>query len=127
LIEAKALVGHGSERTARHYMGISELAKTANFADLEPLDISSLYLLAAPSTPECARDEVAERVRGGERPAYNEIRHIVQATKSTPLCLPLAPIIGESRPFVQAVFRPFANWHEGAVNIEDVSGLYPRK
>ena len=33
----------------------------------------------------------------------NEIRHIVQAAKSTPLCLPLAPIIGESRPFVQAV------------------------
>lgn len=39
--------------------------KNANFADLN-VGVSSLYLLAAPSTSEAARAEVAERTADGE-------------------------------------------------------------
>jgi hypothetical protein len=72
LTEAKARCGHGnwlqwlkrefdwSERTARHFMGVYELSETANFADLEPLNLASLYLLASPSTPESVRVFVQE-------------------------------------------------------------------
>jgi hypothetical protein len=51
-----------SERTARNFVAAYELAKdkSANFADFN-LDISSMYLLAATSTPKKAIDEVFRR------------------------------------------------------------------
>jgi hypothetical protein len=90
LTEAKARCGHGnwlpwlkrefdwSERTARHFAGVYEMSKMENFADLESLEISALYLLAAPSTPEFLRDDVAARVRAGEAPTLSDIRHAVR-------------------------------------------------
>jgi Protein of unknown function (DUF3102) len=79
LRECRALLVHGqwiswlnrefqwSERTARNFIAAYELAKdkSANFADLN-LNISSIYLLAAPSTSKKARDEVLHRAEGGE-------------------------------------------------------------
>lgn len=74
LIAIKNIVGHGnfgalldkefhwSQRTARKFMELSRLAKTENFADL-PIPISSLYELAAPSTPAEVRDEVFKKAR----------------------------------------------------------------
>jgi Protein of unknown function (DUF3102) len=90
LTEAKARCGHGnwlpwlkrefdwSERTARRFTGVYEMSKTAKLADLESLEISALYLLAAPSTPESVRDDVAARVRAGEAPTLSDIRHAVR-------------------------------------------------
>jgi hypothetical protein len=54
------------------------MSKMENFADLESLEISALYLLAAPSTPEFLRDDVAARVRAGEAPTLSDIRHAVR-------------------------------------------------
>ncbi len=64
LLKCKEIVGHGnwltwldqefgwSEATARNFMRVHELAQSTsvNFADLN-LPVSTLYLLAAPSTP----------------------------------------------------------------------------
>jgi hypothetical protein len=77
LIEAKKIAGHGywrswlkrefswKETTALNFMRVHELSKSANFVDLR-LPVSSLYLLAAPSTPHEAREDVIERAESGE-------------------------------------------------------------
>ena len=75
LAECKEHVGHGGwlpwlerefgwkERTAQNFMQVHALAsKSAKFADLN-VDVSALYLIAAPSTPEEVRTEVIERPR----------------------------------------------------------------
>jgi hypothetical protein len=90
LSECKALLVHGqwlpwlnrefqwSERTARNFIAAYELAKdkSANFADFN-LDISSIYLLAAPSTPKKAIDEVFRRAEAGESVAHHEVKRII--------------------------------------------------
>jgi len=54
------------ERTAQNFIQVFEASKSVNFTDLD-LPVSSLYLLAAPSTPETARDAVlaSAALRGG--------------------------------------------------------------
>jgi hypothetical protein len=54
-----------SEWTARRFMGVYELVKSGNLHDLE-IDVSALYLIAAPSTPEPVHREVIERAKRGE-------------------------------------------------------------
>jgi Protein of unknown function (DUF3102) len=90
LTEAKTRCGHGNwlpwldhefnwgERTARNFMRVFELSKSESFADLESLEISALYQLAAPSTPESVRDDVFARVRAGEAPTLSDIRRAVR-------------------------------------------------
>lgn len=94
LTEAKEAAGHGnwlpwlkrefgwSERTAQNFMRAFELTKSANFADLETLDldVSSLYLLAAKSTPEPARAEVAARIRAGDTLSREQVCSIVSTS-----------------------------------------------
>ena len=95
LIEVKTRLGHGlfgawlhnefewSERTAQNFMTVAEVFKSATVADLIPS--KALYLLAAPSTPESARDEVLERAGQGERITYNKAREIVQEHQPAPV------------------------------------------
>jgi Protein of unknown function (DUF3102) len=85
---SKELCGHGdwlpwlkrefgwSDDSALRYMRVAEFAKNRNLRDLE-LPVSGLYLLAAPSTPEAARDEVIERSEAGERLTPAQIRETV--------------------------------------------------
>ena len=94
LSECKASLVHGqwirwlnrefqwSERTARNFMTAYELAKdkSANFADFN-LDISSIYLLAAPSTSKKARDEVLRRAEAGESLTHGKVKRIIAADK----------------------------------------------
>lgn len=90
LTDAKAIAGHGNwlpwlekefgwgERTARNFMQVHELAsKSAKFADLT-VDASSLYLLAAPSTPDEVRDHV-EQLVGGKHVDATQLRLTVAA------------------------------------------------
>jgi hypothetical protein len=49
-----------SERATRRFMEVHERVKTANLADLN-IDVSALYLIAAPSTPEPVRQQVITR------------------------------------------------------------------
>jgi len=94
LSECKALLVHGqwiawlnrefqwSERTARNFIAAYELAedKSANFADFN-LNVSSIFLLAIPSTSKKARDEVFRRAEAGESVAHHEVKRIIAAEK----------------------------------------------
>src|SRR6202044_960881 len=78
LCECKPLVGHGewlfwlkrefdlSERTARNFMNAYEFveSKSANVADLR-IEVSSLYLIAAPSVSDEVRAEVLRKAAAG--------------------------------------------------------------
>jgi hypothetical protein len=68
LERVKAALGHGlflawlaaefgwSDDTARNLMNAWRAFKNRTVRDLEPIDVSALYLLAAPSTPEAVGD-----------------------------------------------------------------------
>ena len=86
LTKAQELAGHGnwlrwldrefswSEQTARNYMRVYEMASIHNaVVDLD-LPLRSLYLLAAPSTPEEARKEVIDRAASGEKISFEQVK-----------------------------------------------------
>lgn len=64
-----------TDRTARNYMQVAEGFKSENFADLN-IAASALYLLAAPSTAEEAREEAISRAQAGERITVNAARNL---------------------------------------------------
>jgi len=101
LTEAKDLCGHGnwlawlehefrwSDDTARNYMRCYQLSKSRTVRNLEDLDLPlrGLYLLARPSTPETARQEVIERVASGEEISHAQVKATVtKAKQSLPNC-----------------------------------------
>ena len=71
-----------SEQTALNLIRLYEMAKTKskNFVDLN-VPLSALYLLAAPSTPAEAVDEVFERAERGEVIELAEVRETVKQHK----------------------------------------------
>jgi Protein of unknown function (DUF3102) len=93
LIEAKALVGHGNwlpwlERefrwtaeTALRFMHVTEaVGKNNKLLDLN-CGVSSLYLLAAPSTPPEAVEAVIERAERGEKLSGADVKKAVSEAK----------------------------------------------
>jgi hypothetical protein len=96
LVIVKARVEHGkytafvterlgwSEAAAKRFISVYEMIKTLNLSDLESLqiDASSLYLLAAPSTPEAAREEVLERAATPEGITHAATKHVVANHKA---------------------------------------------
>jgi hypothetical protein len=93
LIESKKLAGHGNwlswlERefqwtadTALNYMRVHDLVKNRNFRDLSNIPVSGLFLLAAPSTPEGAKQEAVSRAEAGEPMTLNTVKEIVGRTR----------------------------------------------
>ncbi len=89
LIGVKNQLGHGrfgdwldaefdwTERTAQQFINVARRFKSENFSDLQ-LAPSALYLLAAPSTPEAAREEALERASTGESITYTTAKQIKQ-------------------------------------------------
>ena len=77
LSEVKERLAHGkwlewlrsefawSDFTAKAFMRVYREFKSENFSDLH-IDISALYLIAAPKTPEPVRQEVIARAQSGE-------------------------------------------------------------
>jgi hypothetical protein len=94
LIEVKQRLGHGSFRnwlksefnwsvsTATKLMQVAEQFKCVNFTHLN-ITASTLYLVAAPSTPKEARIEVLERASKGENISYTKAKAIVGQHKKT--------------------------------------------
>ena len=95
LTEVKETLGHGSfqswlrsefewsEQTARQFMQVyrwSETIENKNFV-FSQLATSALYLLAAPSTPTEAREEVLDLVDGSEKISYTRVKSIVNRYK----------------------------------------------
>ncbi|WP_052055511.1 DUF3102 domain-containing protein [Myxosarcina sp. GI1] len=95
LTEVKEQLRHGSfqrwlrtefewsEQTARQFMQVYRWAETLenkNFV-FSQLATSALYLLAAPSTPSAAREEVMSLVDAGEKVTYTDAKTIVNHYK----------------------------------------------
>jgi len=92
LTECKRICGHGNwlpwldrefgwtDDTALNFSRVYELSKSRNFRDLS-LPLSGLYLLAAPSTPQEARDEIIERAQAGETIPVAEAKRIIEHAK----------------------------------------------
>ncbi|MGC2077320.1 MAG: DUF3102 domain-containing protein [Xanthobacteraceae bacterium] len=100
LAEAEEHVGHGnrgaylawiktefgwSDQTARRFIHIYEFSRDSKFNNLlnSDLPLSGLYQLAAPKTPDEARQEIAERVEAGKRPSYAEVKKTIAEAKRT--------------------------------------------
>jgi hypothetical protein len=94
LAEVKERLGHGrflewigrefgwTDRSARNFMMVYGRFKTENFSDLA-IDVSALYLIAAPSTPEPARTEVIRRAGNGEAVSHQGARALVERFRET--------------------------------------------
>jgi hypothetical protein len=79
LTKAKEHLGHGhwlgwlerefklSEQSARNFMNVYETFKSKTTVLDLPIDASALYLLAAPSVSQDARDEAIEKAKSGEK------------------------------------------------------------
>ena len=94
LVEVKERVGHGnyeafvrdrlgfSLSTARNFVHTHELFKSANFADLASLqiDVSAVFLLARPSTPNEVRTEALEKA-STESISYAEVENLINRTR----------------------------------------------
>jgi Protein of unknown function (DUF3102) len=86
LVRVKEALGHGhylqwiqaefgwSERSARRFVEVYDAFKSANLADIAEIDVSALYLLAAPSTPEPVRAAAKERAAAGERVTHTSVK-----------------------------------------------------
>ncbi|WP_013334623.1 DUF3102 domain-containing protein [Gloeothece verrucosa] len=89
LIEVKEQLGHGyfrawlktefewSIRTATRFMQVTTQFKAANLDNLN-IAVSALYLLAVPSTPEKARQEVLELAQRGQTITYSKAKAIIK-------------------------------------------------
>jgi hypothetical protein len=93
LTDAKRIAGHGgwlpwlqrefgwSDSAALKFMQVHEMVtKSVKFTDLD-LPVSGLYLLAAPSTPEEAREAVIERAANGEALSLKEVQRMIDQAK----------------------------------------------
>ena len=87
LAKVKAALRHGhyrswlkaefgwSERQAQRALSVYErFGESDNLADLGELDLSALYLLAAPSTPEAVREAALEKAAAGVRVTHASVR-----------------------------------------------------
>ncbi len=94
LLEVQAKLGNGqfdawlqaefdwSRRTAYNFIGVyKQFRGRANFAQMD-VATSALYLLAAPSTPASAVDEVLDRAEAGERISHTTAKAIVADHKA---------------------------------------------
>jgi hypothetical protein len=76
-------------------MQVAEFSKSRNLRNLE-IPVSGLYLLAAPSTPEAARDEVVERAEAGERMTAAQIKEAVDKAVNAEIELQLKALRAEA-------------------------------
>src|SRR4051812_33699293 len=92
LIATKKRLGHGhflawidaefgmTDRTARNFMRAAERfgAKSEIVSDLPA---TTIYMLAAPSTPETVREDVVRRIEAGERLVPAEVKKLVKQAR----------------------------------------------
>ena len=102
LTEVKNRLGHGhfgawldgefgwTDRTAQRFMSVAERFKADNLSDVR-IAPSALYLLAAPSTPEEAREEALARAEEGETISHSAAKEIVREHRPEPPSMPARP------------------------------------
>jgi hypothetical protein len=91
LLQVKGRLDHGqfgkwlsaefglTERTAQNYMAAAELV--GKYETVSVLQPRSLYLLAAPSTPEPVKQQVVDRLAGGEVISDRAVKEMVDDAK----------------------------------------------
>jgi GH24 family phage-related lysozyme (muramidase) len=75
-----------TDRTAQRFMQVYMAFKSDNLSNLE-IDVSALYLLAAPKTPHAVRVEAIRRAQEGERITHATAQELVEhyeRTQETP-------------------------------------------
>ncbi|NCC37075.1 MAG: DUF3102 domain-containing protein, partial [Chloroflexia bacterium] len=72
-----------SRRTAFNFIGVTRQFGSANFA-LDHVAPSALYLLAAPSTPDEAREEALARAATGEPITHKTAKAIIEEVRQPP-------------------------------------------
>jgi hypothetical protein len=95
LTECKRICGHGNwlpwldrefgweETTAQRFMRVHELASSKS-GNLPDLPVSAIYLLAAPSRPDEARDEIIARAKAGEKINVEALKETVAKARKSP-------------------------------------------
>lgn len=90
LTEAREICPHGkwrswlkrelqlSEATARRFMQTHDLARSSKSVNLTQLPVSSVYLLAQPSTPVEVQREIMDAVAGGEKLAHKQVTAVLK-------------------------------------------------
>src|SRR5580765_7090787 len=68
------------EKTARNFLNVHAFVeqKSGNFPDVS---VSAIYLLAAPSTPESARDAVLDLAANGEHMTHAQVKQMIADAK----------------------------------------------
>jgi hypothetical protein len=99
LTEVKKLVGHGSwlpwlqrefawtDRHARNFMHVHEAFKSETASGLN-IPITGIFLLAAPSTPGEARDEIVQRAKADESISVADVKATIGRAKLKPALSP---------------------------------------
>lgn len=121
LTEVKARLKHGqfldwivkefgwAERSARRFMEVHDKFKTAKLADME-IDVSALYLIAAPKTPEPVRAEAIRRAEVGESVSHAGARalvgHFAKTGELPKAKVSLSELAGQSRAAAAGPARP---------------------
>jgi len=72
-----------SHGQAYNFINVFERKSELSKFDKSDLPISALYLLAAPSTPKEARNEISERAKAGEKIKVAEVKRVVEHHKPT--------------------------------------------
>jgi hypothetical protein len=94
LVVTKRRAGHGrwgewlrdkfawSEDTAERYINVSKKFRKTNSATLRNLDLSAVYELARPSTPQSAREQVIQLIEKEKNPpSLADVRKIIRESK----------------------------------------------
>lgn len=93
LSEAKSRIKHGqwlpwlesefgwSDQTARKFMHVFKRCKSKDYLNLE-LDVSALYLISAPKTPEPVRQEIIKRAEAGEPMTHAKAVEVLDSYKA---------------------------------------------
>lgn len=139
LIEVKQYLGYGNFRnwlefefswstsSATKFMQVAEQFRCVNFTHLN-ITASTLYLIAAPSTPQEARAEVLKRASSGENVSYTKAKEIVNQYRNTIKDKPaLENLIASEVPtpiLNQELYTSMApNNKQVATNVKDTQGV----
>lgn len=127
LIEAKARLEHGlwcewlhgefvwSRDTAENFIHVAETFGDGNAETFRHLDVSALYLLARPSTPQDARDTVAELIADDTSLTLSDVKRIIREAKGSEEPEPVPPERPKARQ--AALADQFKGAIEGLLNV----------
>ena len=87
-----------SKSSVYNFINVYDLVQGGNFPNFGNFDLSSLYLLAAPSTPPEVIAEVAERSQRGEQVTVAQVRELVTASKEAEVHRITAPSRSSTQP-----------------------------